>query len=70
MRFLANENFPLVSVRRLREAHHDVLSVGESMPGIKDEEVLALAALEGRVLLTFDRDYGKPRTGPTCLAGR
>jgi predicted nuclease of predicted toxin-antitoxin system len=59
MRFLANENFPLESVRLLREAGHDVLSVGESMPGIEDEEILSLAAQEGRVLLTFDRDYGE-----------
>ena len=59
MRFLANENFPLESVRRLREARHEVLFAGESMPGTKDEEVLALAAREGRILLTFDRDYGE-----------
>jgi len=29
------------------------------MPGIEDEKVLSLAAQEGRVLLTFDRDYGE-----------
>jgi predicted nuclease of predicted toxin-antitoxin system len=57
MRFLANESFPLESVRRLRDAQHDVFSVGESMPGIKDEQVLSLAARESRVLLAFDRDY-------------
>lgn len=59
MRFLANENFPIDSVRRLREAGHDVVSVGEDIPGAKDEEVLSLAAREDRVLLTFDRDYGE-----------
>jgi predicted nuclease of predicted toxin-antitoxin system len=59
MRFLANENFPAESVARLRKAHHDVISVGETMPGVEDEEVLSLAAREGRVLLTFDRDYGE-----------
>jgi predicted nuclease of predicted toxin-antitoxin system len=59
MRFLANENFPLASVRRLREAQHDVVSVAETSPGIKDEEILSLAARESRALLTFDRDYGE-----------
>jgi len=59
MRFLANENFPLESVRQLRGTGHDVLSVGESMPGIEDAKILSLAAQEGRVLLTFDRDYGE-----------
>lgn len=27
MRFLADENFPLASVKRLREAGHDVLAI-------------------------------------------
>ena|SRR5216683_5067308 len=59
MRFLANENFPLASVRRLREEGHDVFAIAESMPASKDEKVLSLAVQEGRILLTFDRDYGK-----------
>lgn len=59
MRFLADENFPLDSVRRLRAEGHDVLAVAESLPGRRDEAVLSLAAREGRILLTFDRDYGE-----------
>jgi predicted nuclease of predicted toxin-antitoxin system len=59
MRFLANENFPTESVRRLREAGHDILSIAETAPGLKDEEVLSQAAREARILLTFDRDYGE-----------
>ena len=58
MRFLANENFPLVSVSLLRNAGHDVAAVIEESPGAKDSEVLARAAQEERVVLTFDRDYG------------
>ncbi len=58
MRFLANENFPLASVYRLREAGHDVRAVAEEMPGERDEHVLALASQENLILLTFDRDYG------------
>jgi predicted nuclease of predicted toxin-antitoxin system len=59
MRFMANENFPLASVQRLREAGHDTLAVSEAMSGSRDEEVLSQAALEKRILLTFDRDYGE-----------
>ena len=59
MRFLANENFPLLSVRILRQAELEVASVTEDSPGIEDSEVLARAADEERVILTFDRDYGE-----------
>ena len=59
MRLIANENVPLSSVQLLREAGHDVLAVIEGMPGASDQEVLRKAAEEGRVLLTFDRDYGR-----------
>ncbi len=59
MRFLANENFPLPSVRLLRQAGYDVASVIEDSPGIEDTEVLSRAADEKRVILTFDRDYGE-----------
>ncbi|MEH2042599.1 DUF5615 family PIN-like protein [Nostoc sp.] len=59
MRFLANENFPLSSVRLLRQTGYDVASVTEDSPGIKDTEVLTRAANEQRVILTFDRDYGE-----------
>lgn len=59
MRFLANENFPLASVSCLREAGHDVAAVIKDSPGAKDAEVLARAAREERIVLTFDRDYGE-----------
>ena len=59
IRFLANENVPLASVHRLREAGYDVLAVSESLPGTSDADVLSLAHREDRIILTFDRDYGE-----------
>jgi predicted nuclease of predicted toxin-antitoxin system len=59
IRFLANENFPLKSAYRLREACYDVVAIIESAPGAKDRELLTRAAREHRIVLTFDRDYGK-----------
>ncbi len=58
MRFLANENFPLPSVRLLRQAGYDVASITEDSPGMDDSEVLTRATDERLVILTFDRDYG------------
>lgn len=59
MRLLANENIPLASIRKLREAGLDVASVLEGSPGVTDAKVLAQAADEQRIILTFDRDYGE-----------
>jgi predicted nuclease of predicted toxin-antitoxin system len=56
---LLNENFPAPSARLLREAGFDVLTIAESLAGMKDVEVLALAVREQRWLVTFDRDYGE-----------
>lgn len=58
MRFLADENFPLPSAHLLSAAGHDVVAVSPETPGLPDEIVLARAVREGRILLTFDRDYG------------
>jgi predicted nuclease of predicted toxin-antitoxin system len=58
-RFLANENIPRNSILILRAKGFDVASVGEESPGITDLEVLKRAHREGRVILTFDRDYGE-----------
>jgi predicted nuclease of predicted toxin-antitoxin system len=58
MRFLANENFPLDVVEALRQAGHDVGWVRTDAPGSSDQEVLARAQMELRVLLTFDKDFG------------
>lgn len=59
MRFLANENMPGAAVRALAAAGHDVVWVRMAAPGSADEEVLAWAEREGRVLLTFDQDFGE-----------
>ena len=59
MRLLANENIPLATVEALREAGEDVLSVTEDSPGASDEVVIRWARQEGRIVVTFDRDYGE-----------
>jgi predicted nuclease of predicted toxin-antitoxin system len=59
MMFLANENVPLDSVYTLRAAGHDVAAIILDSSGAKDPDVLARATKEGRIILTFDRDYGE-----------
>jgi len=57
MRLLADENFPLPAVEALRQAGHDVIWVRTDAPGTRDAAPLDLAEVDGRVLLTLDKDF-------------
>lgn len=59
MKVLANENFPQAAVQALRRAGHDVLWARTGMPGAPDEDVMARAGSESRLLVTFDQDFGE-----------
>ena len=47
------------AVEAARFAGHDLAWVRETMPGADDESVLSHALAEGRVLVTFDKDFGE-----------
>ncbi len=57
MRILADESVEGEIVARLRSEGHDVAYVPETSAGIRDDEVLARANAEGRILLTEDKDF-------------
>ena len=59
VKLLANENVPLATVNALRDAGEDVLSVTEDSPGATDAAIVQWARQEGRIVVTFDRDYGE-----------
>ena len=59
MRFLVDENFPYSAVDRLRRGGHDIAAVRDVMRGAPDEDVLARARSEDRVLITADKDFGE-----------
>ncbi len=59
MRVLADENFPRPALEVLRKVGWDVFSIAEECPGASDEDVAALCAEQGRILLTFDKDFGE-----------
>ncbi|MBI2908285.1 MAG: DUF5615 family PIN-like protein [Chloroflexi bacterium] len=59
MRILANENVAGEAVEALRRDGHDVVWIRTYAPGSADEAVLAQAQSEGRILVTFDKDFGE-----------
>ena len=59
MRLVADENVPMKAVLLLREKGHDVLSISESLPQTADEDILKAAERDGRIILSFDKDFGE-----------
>lgn len=59
-RLYSNENFPFPVVAELRRLGHDVLTIqetGRAGQAVPDEEVLAFARGEGRILVTLNRKH-------------
>ncbi len=60
MRFLLDQSADARLVAWLTERGHDAVRIGrDHPPGLPDEEVLAIAKREGRILITDDRDFGE-----------
>jgi Domain of unknown function (DUF5615) len=59
-RLYSNENFPLPVVEELRRLGHDIVTIqetGRAGQALSDDEVLAFARREGRILLTMNRRH-------------
>ncbi|MEO8628064.1 MAG: DUF5615 family PIN-like protein [Betaproteobacteria bacterium] len=59
MKFIADESCDFAVVRGLRDAGYDVVAIAESSPGIDDLQVIAMAKLAERILITEDKDFGQ-----------
>ena len=59
MRFLVDECTGPAVARWLRTLGHDVFSVYDDARGISDDEVLARAVADDRVLISNDKDFGE-----------
>jgi predicted nuclease of predicted toxin-antitoxin system len=59
LKILANENVAAALVRALAEAGHDVAWIAKDAPGAADVDVIDRTISDGRVLLTFDKDFGE-----------
>ena len=58
MRFLADESCDFAIVRALRAAGHDVRTVRDARPAMSDDEVIAWASREDRIVIAEDKDFG------------
>jgi predicted nuclease of predicted toxin-antitoxin system len=58
VRLLLDENVSPIIGDALQVAGHDVLMAATACPGAPDEEAVALAVAQGRVLITEDKDFG------------
>ena len=59
MRFLVDASSDARIVAHLRPLGHDVTRVGTDYPrSLTDQEILAIAHREQRILITDDRDFG------------
>ena len=60
MKFLFNQSADFRLIPHLRERGHDVAAISRNYPpGLADEDVLAIARQEHRVLVVADRDFGE-----------
>jgi predicted nuclease of predicted toxin-antitoxin system len=65
MKIKLDENMPQALAALLRSAGHDVATVAEEgLSGADDPPVLEKATLEGRLLMTFDKDFADIRHYP------
>lgn len=69
MRFLLDECLPVRLAALLRAAGHDCAHVYEvGLGGQSDEQVMALAAREDRILISADTDFGELLANAPILA--
>jgi predicted nuclease of predicted toxin-antitoxin system len=59
MKFLVDECTGPAVAKWLRTQGHDVLSAYDRLRGASDEDILARAFRENRVLITNDKDFGE-----------
>jgi predicted nuclease of predicted toxin-antitoxin system len=59
MKFLIDESVEKLIVDWLRNQKYDVIYIAEGSSGITDKEVIKIANIESRILITNDKDFGE-----------
>jgi predicted nuclease of predicted toxin-antitoxin system len=59
MRFVVDECIGPIVARWLRQFQHDVLSIYDEARGLDDDRILQKAAVDNRILITADKDFGE-----------
>ena len=57
--FIADENIPKETVNLLKRQGIDIVAVTEFASGLSDIKVLDLAKAKGRIVITFEKDFGQ-----------
>jgi predicted nuclease of predicted toxin-antitoxin system len=58
VRLLIDENVSPIVGQALRVAGHDVIAAADVCPGAPDDEVVARATSQRRILVSEDKDFG------------
>jgi predicted nuclease of predicted toxin-antitoxin system len=66
VRLLADENIPRAAIAALAQQGHDISAIGEVERGANDRQIVARAEREGRILLTFDKDWATSPAVRVC----
>jgi predicted nuclease of predicted toxin-antitoxin system len=71
VKFKLDENIGRRGLELLKASGHDVMTVwDQSLHGVTDEQLFEICSIEGRALVTLDRDFGQvPRFPPEKSAG-
>lgn len=59
MKFIVDESSGAAVAEYLRRTGHDVLAVAEVLPQADDQDILARAVDEERIVVTNDKDFGE-----------
>ncbi len=59
IRYLADENIPLVVIKELSEQGFSIESIASSKKGMTDIEIMKFAFDKELVIITFDKDFGQ-----------
>jgi predicted nuclease of predicted toxin-antitoxin system len=59
IKLIADENIPLETVDLLKNNGVDIISISNTLRGLKDRDVLQVANAENRLLITFDHDFAQ-----------
>jgi len=58
-KILADENIPRNTIQALRSSGYDVVSIWEVKPGLSDDQIIQLSIKDQRIIITFDKDFGR-----------
>ncbi len=59
IQLIADENIPIETVKLLKSCGIDIILATEISRGLSDRSLLEAARQKGRIIITFDQDFGQ-----------